>query len=478
MTDSLKEKSGFALFWNFIDKGGQQIIQFIFLMMLVRMLDVADFGLIALLAIFTVIANLLQESGFSAALIRKKDADESDYSSVFYFNIAVSLFIYGLLYFFAPLIATYFNKPILTDLARVIFLSFVFNAFGIIQNVHLQRRMDFRNNAKITFIAGLISGLVAITVAYLGYGVWSLVIQLVVQAFTRSLLLWVVIKWKPSSLFNINKLKGMMSYSVKLLLTSIFNQAAAYTYPLVIGKYFSITQVGYYGQASKLNTIPQSIIADSLQGVTYPLLTKLENAERMQRVFRKIVRISSFICFPVALLLIIAAKPIVEIAFTEKFLESIPILQILAVSGAIYPLYTLSSALLKALGKSGLLLKTEMIRNSILIVSVFISFRFGILGLAAGFTLTQIIAFIIAFFLSGKYISYRLKHVFKDIFPYFSISVCVFLPLYLLENIIENNFLLLTSQVIIGGSSYLLIIKLLGSKVMDDCLKFIRNKKV
>lgn len=477
MSDSLKEKSSSALLWNFIDKGGQQVIQFVFLMVLARLLAVADFGLIALLSIFTIIANILQESGFSAALIRKKDVDESDYSSVFYFNISISILIYLIFYSLAPFIASYYDAPILKNLSRVIFLSFIFNAFSIIQNVHLYRRMDFRSNTKITFIAGLISGVIAIWTAYSGYGVWSLAIQLVLQTFIRSLLLWVFIKWRPSLIFSIDKLKSMMPYSMKLLATSVFNQVAAYIYPLVIGKYFSITQVGYYGQAYKLNTIPQSIIADSLQGVAYPLLTKLDDNERIKRIFRKIIRVTAFICFPVAALIIIAAYPIVEIVLSKNFLGSAPLLQIMAITGAVYPLIVLSGSLLKALGKSGLLLKTEVTRNILLIASVFISFKWGIIGLVIGFSIVYIIAFIISLYFAGKCISYSLKELFKDISPYLGISIAVFSSLYFLHSVMDNNILLLATQTIVGGGAYLLIIKQLGSKVMEDFLEFIRNKK-
>jgi O-antigen/teichoic acid export membrane protein len=478
MPDSLKKKSSSAFFWNFIDKGGQQVIQLGFLMALARLLTEDDFGMLAVLAIFTVVANILQESGFSAALIRKKDAGEADYSSVFYFNIAISLFIYGALFLSAPLIAAYYEQPELTNLSRVIFLSFVFNAFGIIQNVHLQKRMDFRSNTRITLVAGLVAGLVAIEMAYSGYGVWSLVVQLVLQAFIRSSLLWLVIKWRPSLLFSPDKLKNMASYSVNLLATAVFNQVAAYVYPMIIGKYFSMTQAGYYGQANKLNTIPQSIISDSLQGVAYPLLTKLDNEDRLRRIFRKIVRITSFICFPVALLIIITAQPVVELVLSEKYLNSVPILRLLAVSGAVYPLYVLSGTLLKAVGKSGLLLKTEMLRNLLLIGSAFITCRWGILAMVAGFALVYILSFVVSFYFSGREISYRLKDVLKDMFPYMSISLLTFLPLHFFSHFIDNGWLLFASQVIIGGSIYLLAVKLLGSKVMKDCLEFIQNKQI
>ncbi|MDR1808845.1 MAG: lipopolysaccharide biosynthesis protein [Prevotella sp.] len=478
MPESLKEKSGAAFFWNFLDKGGQQAIQLVFLTALARLLTEDDFGMLTVLAIFTAVANILQESGFSAALIRKKDVCEADYSSVFYFNIAISLFIYSLFYFSSPLIAAYYERPELTGLSRVIFLSFVFNAFGIIQNVHLYRRMDFRSNTGITLTAGLISGIAAILMAYSGYGVWSLAVQAVLQPFIRSLLLWIVIKWRPSLLFSYDRLKSMATYSFKLLATSIFNQATAYVYPMIIGKSFSMKQVGYYGQANKLNTIPQSIISESIQGVAYPLLTQLDNEERLRRIFRRFVRMASFICFPVAMLLIITAQPVVEIVLSEKFLRSAPILQLLAVSGAAYPLYVLSGALMKAIGKSGLLLKSDLIRNALLIASALITCRLGILAMVVGYSAVYIFSLAVSFYFSGKEISYRLSSVFGDMFPYIAISLLVFLPLYFLRYAIDNNWLLLTLQVIIGSSGYLSAVKLLGSRVMEDCWQFVKNKRI
>ncbi len=477
MNDSLKHKTSTSLFWNFIDKGGQQLIQLIFWFILLRMLEPSDFGLVALLAIFPIVANILQESGFTSALIRKKDADNTDYNSVFFFNTGTSIFLYIIFFFFAPAIATYYEVPALTDLSRVIFLTFIFNGFGLIQNAHLIKRMDFKTNTKITLIAGVISGCIAIFAAYSGYGVWSLVIQQVIHAFLRNLFLWIFIGWRPSATFSFDRLKTMIPYSFKLLATSIMNQVSAYIYPLIIGKYFSIAQVGYYSQAEKLNRLPQSIMSESIKGVAFPVMTKVDGSERIKRIFRKIVRVTSFVCFPIAAFIIIAAKPVVVLLLTDTYLQSIPILQILAICGVVFPLSGLTSSLLQVTGQSGKIFKIEAIRNILTISAIFITIYFGILWMVTGMAISYTIAFFAAYYISGKTIGYSLGEVLKDISPYLFIAIITFTPLYFLHFYISNNFILLSIQLITGSGIYVLACKFLGSKVIEDCIDFIKSKK-
>lgn len=476
MSDSLKEKTGSALFWNFIDKGGQQIIQFGFMYVLLRLLSPEEFGQVGVLAIFTAIANLLQESGFSSALIRKTEADEKDYSSIFYFNVSIGIFIYILLFFFAPVIANYYETPILTNVSRVLFLSFLFNSFGIIQNVHLIKKMDFKSNARITFIAGLASGIVSIAMAFQGLGVWSLAIQPVLQALIRSLLLWYYVQWYPKAGFVFQRIKAMFSYSVKLLLTSLFNQIAGNIYSIVIGKHFSLSQVGYYTQANKLNYIPQAIISTSVQGVAYPLLTKVEENIRKKKIFRKIVRITAFIAFPVSLLIITSAHPFIILAFSDKWAAAIPLLQVLAIGASVYPLYSLISSLLQSVGKSGLLLKIEIARNILSLASIFISINYGVIGLVWGVSIVSVIAFGWGFYFSGKCIEYNLKEVAKDICPYLVIAIASFLPIYFIVSNIDSLLIKLLVQIIVSSTIYLLIVKWMGSKVLEDCIDFLKNK--
>ena len=477
MSDQLKEKTSSALFWSFIDKGGQQVIQLVFMIVLARLLEPEEIGFITVLTIFTTVANLLQESGFSLALIRKKDADETDYSTVFYFNIFTSIVLYAILFACAPLISSFYRIPILTGLSRFMFLAFVFNSFSIIQNVHLVRKMDFRTNAQITFTSWIISGMVAVVMAFNGYGAWSLAAQLVLQSFIRSPLLWFYVKWRPRTGFVLARLKAIFPYSFNLLLTWVFNQIASNLYPMIIGKCFSMSQAGYYGQAYKLIYIPQSIISSSLQGVAYPVLTKIEEQERMKRIFRKIIRVTSFISFPILSLMVIAAEPIISIVLSDKWLPAAPLLQILAIGAVIYPMHCIFNSLAQALGKSSIILKVEVFRNIISVLLIFASINYGIHMMTLGMSLSAIIGFTAAFLLNKKSISYSLTEILKDILPYSAISVCIFLPLYFLKAYIDNNFLLLGVQTIAGFGLYLLAVKVLGSKVFEESVEFLKNKK-
>jgi O-antigen/teichoic acid export membrane protein len=477
MADSLKRKTGLALFWSFVDKGGQQVIQFVFVYILARLVIKEEFGLVAVLAIFTAIANILQESGFSSALIRKKEVQPQEYASVFYFNISVSLCLYIIFFFCAPLISSFYGQPVLTNLSRFIFLAFVFNSFGIIQNVHLIKSLNFKTNTRITLLAGVISGLIAIALAYNGFGVWSLAAQQVMQSFIRSLLLWIFVKWRPATGFSFIHIKEMSSFSLKLLLTSLLNQICANIFPLIIGKKFSFAQVASYGQGTKLNGIPQSIISDGIKSVAYPLLSNIgEDNQRGKKIYRKIIRITAFISFPVAMLLITIARPIIAIYLPAEWSDVTPILQILAIGGAFYPLYVLISSLLQYKGRSGLLLKIEIFRNILLLLSILLTIRYGILGLVAGISLVNIVSFFAGIYISGKTITYTLKEVLMDITPYMGIALVAFLPFLFLHKIgIENIYLLLLIPLIAGSCLYLLIVKILGSVIIQETIDFLKQ---
>lgn len=476
MSESLKHKTGLALFWSFIDKGGQQLIQLIFWFVLMKMLTPDEFGQFGVLAVFTVVATILQESGFFSALVRKKDVDEKDYSSVFYFNITVSFVLYLTLFFTAPLIVEYFKYPQLTGLSRFLFLAFVLNAFGVIQNVHLTRRLDFKTNAKISFTASLLSGIVAVIVAFNGYGIWSLAIQVVLQGFIRVVLLWLLVRWYPTTGFFFDRIRQMFSYSSSLLINSLFYQLSSRIYTWVIGKSFSMADVGYYEQASKLNNIPQSLIGGSLQTVGFSVLSKLDTEEKVKSIFRKFLRISVFVSFPVAMQIIVSAESIVSVV-SDRWEPIIPYLQLLAVGWGVYPSLYLINALLQAVGKANLLLKIEMTKSILYLVALPVTLQFGVMGLVIGYSAVNIITFIYGYYFAGRCISFTMKEVVKDVLPYLILSIIVFTPLLLLNGLIVSPFLLLAIQVIIGWGVYLGLIKLLGSKVLDDFVEFIKMKR-
>lgn len=476
MTDSLKRKTGVALFWSFIDKGGQQIITLVFFYILVRLISKEDIGTVNLLAIFTIISGMLQESGYSSALIRKKEVHPEEYTSVFYFNIVISLSLYTILFFCAPVISWFYEKPVLTDLARFVFLAFVFNAFAIIQNVNLVREMNFKLNTRITLVAWCVSGLIAILMAYNGYGIWSMAAQQVLQSFIRSSLLWIFVKWRPSGKFVFLHIKKMSSYSINLLISGLFGQICNNISPLIIGKKFSIPQVASYSQGLKLTNIPQSVISDGMRSVAYPLLSKIgEDDERSKKAYRKVMRITSFISFPVAMLLIVTASPIVSIYLPPEWTDVIPILQVLAIGGAFLPHFGLISSLLQFKGESKLLLKIEACKNVLILVAIAIGVQFGIQGLVTGLSLVNVLAFFAGIYIAGKRISYSFMEILKDTMPYVFISVVSFAPFVLLYMTkLENVFLLLTIPAIVGSGVYLLIMKVFGSVIMQETIDFVK----
>lgn len=477
MSSSLKQRTGFAIFWSFVDKGGQQLIQLIFSVVLARILLTSEIGTFALLAIFIAVANILQESGFSAALIRKKEPQKEDFSSVFYFNVGVSFIIYFILFFTAPLISWFYENPVLTDLSRVVFLSFLFNAFGIIQNVVLIRNMDFKTNTKITLISGTLAGVVAVVAALNGYGIWSLVLQLVMQTLLRNVFLWIFIKWRPKAGFSFKHLKSMIPYSSKLLATSVMNQICGNLYANIIGKFFNTHQAGVYSQANKLSIIPQSVISDGIRSAAFPALAKTEgDVAYTKRAYRKVVRILAFVSFPIAALIVVVAKPVILLVFTEKWADSIPILQILALGAAFYPLYSSVSTLLQVTGKTDLIFKMEGTRNILALSLIFITIKFGVIGLVLGISFVGAVAFFGGMIFGGRTIEYKVLEIIKDTMPFLLIAFISIFPFWFLESLgVENLFALLLIP-ILGIFAYLGILKLLGSVILDDSIAFFREQ--
>ncbi|MDR2955103.1 MAG: lipopolysaccharide biosynthesis protein [Prevotella sp.] len=479
MAKSLKEQTTSALFWSFMDKGGQQFLQLAFMFILSQLIIPDELGLIAVLVIFSAVANIMQESGFSSALIRKQNADEADYASIFYFNIGISVTIYIILFIAAPWIAAFYKQPVLTGLSRFVFLGFVFNALGIIQNVHLIKKMDFKTNARISILASLISGMVAVAMAYFKYGVWSLAVQQVLQAMLRSLFLWMWVKWYPKEGFQLARIKALYNYSSKLLLNSLFNQIAGNITSMIMGKKFLFSDAGNYSNATKFGYVPQSVIASSLSSVTFPLLNNIgDNQERRNRVFRKIVRVISFVCFPLAAFTFVAADPIVLTFLREKWIGAIPMLRILSVGSSVLPLLYLLTSLLQSLGRSGLLLTMEFTRNLLTVLGIFIASYYGISQMLWVVSIMTVITFFSEYYVTGRIIGYKMFHILKDVLPYAFLAVLSFGPLYFLSVYISNNLLLLVLQGVIGASVYLILLKLAGSKVMDDFLSIIKGKKL
>ena len=420
MSDTLKKRTLNALVWSFIDKCGQQLLYFISGIILANLLTPEDYGKIG----FITLSGILVDSGFGSALIRKKKATETDYSTIFFFNLAISVFFYLILFFAAPLIADFFEIPSLTLIARILFISIIFQGFGLIQQVRLTKHIAFTHLARINIIAILAGSTVAIVYAYRGGGVWALVIQQLLITLLRTILLWVYGHWYPAVVFSPKSIREFLAYSSHLIGTGVLNAVYNNIYPMLIGKGYSTASVGFYTQAHRFQEIPSSLVATIFRSVAFPVLSTInDEPERMIRIFGKYIRTISFFIFPVMVLFIVIAEPLVLVLLSEKWAAAIPFLQRLCIAGAFSPFIILYYDLFNTIGRSDINLKTEIVKKILLTVGIFFCFGKGIIALIwlwVAYTLASLAA---SMWLGQHFTSYRATRFVRDIIPCLLLSV-------------------------------------------------------
>ncbi|MEG1380065.1 MAG: lipopolysaccharide biosynthesis protein [Bacteroidales bacterium] len=480
-TDNLKHKTVKALAWSFVDKFGQQIVYLISGVVLARILTQADYGLTGMLAIFIALSNVLLDSGFGSALVKKQDATRDDINAIFYFNVFVSITLYGLLYFSAPLIAHFYEEPQLILLSRVLFLTILFNAFNLIQNTLLTKSLRFNQLAKINFTALLLSSGIAVGMAVKGYGVWALVAQTVLLSLFKSLLLWGFNSWRPSWGFKLEPLKEAFSFSSKMLLSGVINVVFNNIYSVIIGKFFNKVELGYYQQASKFNDIPSTLISNTFRTVALPVFANVNSDnERLGRVLQKTNKSIAFILFPILFGLLVVSEPLLIGLIGEKWLPSVSIFRILLLSGFFTVFSFIFNELLVAKGKSRTYLRVEMARKVFLILAVAGTFHWGVNGLAFGWVLYSLAGMLLGGYFACKVISYRFGRFFLSIAPYFLLAGIMGASVWSLKLLHWNEYLTMAVQMVAGALIYgagILLFRLeMGEEVMR-IVKKIKKKK-
>ena len=479
MSDTtLKKRTVIGLFWSFLDKFGQKVIFLISSVFLMRLLDISAYGIMGSLLIFTAFSSLLIDSGFGRALLNRKHVNAIEYSTVFYFNLAISTFLYIALIISAPLIAQLFNEPLLIPVSRVLFLSLIFNGLGMIQTVIFTKASDFKTQTKVNTTALAISTAIALVMAWRGYGVWSLVAQNVIYAFFRSLLLWFYSSWRPELLFNITKLKKFFAFSNKLLasgtIAAIFNNI----YPSIIAMFYPMQQVGFYTQAYKYQDTPFSVLSDTFRSVSMLVLSEInQQTERLRRVVVKLMKSISFLSFPIAFILILIAEPLFVTLFGEKWLPSVPYFQILCLGGAVSPFTFILNELFIAKERADFFLSVEIVKRIILIGLIIAFFKQGITGLAVSWVVYMYITLIISLFLSKKLIAYSIWNFIRDIIPYVSLSVVAVLAAYFASLQISNVFLKMLTALSVMGIAYLILCKVFNLEMTTEIKEFIVSKR-
>ena len=455
MPDSLKSKTMHAFFWSFFERAGQQGIQFIISIILARLLLPEQFGLISMLVLFMGLAQSFIDSGFGSALIQKKDATHTDYCTIFYFNVAVGLVSAGLLCLAAPLIASFYKLPQLTSLTRFLSLNIIISSFALIQTTLLIKNVDF----KISIFTSVVSGAVGVALALNGFGVWSLAIQQVCSNVFSTVLLWFSSTWRPSMDFSFTSLREMFSFGSRLLAAGLLNTIFENSYMVVIGKFFSAASLGFYSRALSLQQLSAMNLADMVGRVTFPLFSSIQSEpDRLKIGFKKTLSTIGLINFPVMIGLLVVSKSLVIVLLTEKWLPSVPYLQLLCVVGIMYPLHAINLNLLKALGRSDLFFRLEIIKKILIIGNIAITWRYGIEAMIYGQIVLSIGAYYLNSYYTARLINYSLKEQLLDLLPALGVAIFMGICVYNVQFLLDlSQFLMLVTQVITGLVMYSLL---------------------
>jgi teichuronic acid exporter len=431
MAYPLRSKTFRALSWSFLESIGLQGVRLVIGIVLARLLAPEQFGLIGMLTIFVAVAQSFLDSGFGAALIQKREATPIDTCSIFYFNIVVGLAAAGLLCVWAPWIAAFYHQPILTPLTRALSLTIVINSFGMVQSAILSKQINFKTQTKASLIASVLSGIIGVTLAVMGFGVWSLVVQQIAAAFLGTVLLWLLNDWRPRLIFSFKSLREMFGFGSRLLASGLLNQIFNNIYLLIIGKLFSATDLGFFSRAKALEEIPSQTLSGMVGRVTFPVFSTIQDdPARLKRGLKKALTFLVMVNFPMMIGLAVVARPLVLVLLTEKWSESIPYLQLLCCLGSLYPLQLINLNILQSLRRSDLFLRLEIIKKVLIIISITITCRWGISAMIYGMIAISLISYYLNSYYTGVLIGYPVREQLHDLISYLIMAMLMGIAVY------------------------------------------------
>ncbi|MCO5240647.1 MAG: lipopolysaccharide biosynthesis protein [Chitinophagaceae bacterium] len=434
---SLLKKTISGLFWTFTQQFSVQFINFTIQIILARILLPAEFGLIGMIAIFISVGNSLMDSGMTSSLIRTSNASQKDFSTVFWINLFASISIYIITFICAPLIANFYKQPILTLIIRIYTLSFIIRAFVGVQTTILTKEMNFKLQMSMQIPSVIVGGVIGIVMAYRGFGVWSLVWMNLTQSFLFSTQHWIRTKWYPAFIVDRERLWFHLKFGYKLTMSGLLNTIYDNIYNIIIGKFFSATQLGYYTRAQTLQMFPVTNIATALNKVTYPMFAAIQHDDaRLKIAYKKLMQQVIFWIAPLMVYLAIVAEPLFRFVLTDKWLPAVPYFQLLCFSGILYPLHTYNLNILNVKGRSDLFLKLEIYKKIFISIGIMGALYFGIYGLLIFQLISSLFAFAVNTSYSGKMINYPVKEQIKDILPFIGIAFTVGALLFSLNKFI------------------------------------------
>lgn len=491
MAESLKDKTAKGLFWGGMNNGVQQLLGLAFGIILGRLLDPSDYGMTAMLAVFSVIANELQSSGFKTGLINLKAPTHNDYNAVFWFNILAGAAIYVVLWFCAPLIADYYHQPKLIPLSRYVFLGFVFSSFGMAQSAYLTKQMQIKQIAQCGMTATLSSSIVSVVLAALGFGYWALATQYLMYIAVNTLLLWFFSPWRPTSFtFHLSlftPLKRLFPFSFRIMLSAIFTQLNNNIMNLLLGRYYGETNTGHYNQAYQWSSKCFLLVGNMLKQIDQTVLVGLDDErERQLAVLRKMMRFTAFISFPLLFGLGLVSHEFIVLAIGEKWAFSASLLPYLCLCGAFMPLSTLLTDAVISQHRSDIYLWSTIALGLLQIATMVALWREGIYVMVIAYTLLNILWVFVWHVFVRRLMNYRLLHFLKDILPFALAAAAVMTVTYFVTEFINyslkfiDNYLrlwaMLLSRVVLAAILYYVVMRLSGAVILKEIQAFLRAK--
>lgn len=477
MEGGLKEKTARGLLWGALNSGSTQLLNLIFGIILGRLLTPAEYGIVGVLSIFTLIAGNLQSSGFTQALVNLKAPRNEDYTAVFWFNTLTSFVLYALLFLSAPLIAQFFHQPCLVEVSRFVFLSFVISSFGIAHNAYMTKNMMNRELAIIGAIALLCSGGVATFLAFYGFSYWSLAWQQIIYITVLNIGRYYYTPWRPSWHFTFEPVRKMFGFSVKILITNIINTLSNNILTLLFGRLYPIKAVGDYSQAYKWNTMASAFVANAVGQVAQPVLASVkEEHGRSVRVFRKMLRFTAFLSFPAMFGLAIISNEFILLTIGKRWLDAVPLLQMLCIGGAFIPFYTLYQNVAISNGRSDSYMFCNIAQIVLQLVIIAFFYHLGINTMVMVYTLFTIAWLFVWQWIAHRIIGLRFWEVIKDVMPTQCIALLVMATTYFVTLPLHHLLLLLICRILIATLLYAAIMKVLHVEMMDELLLFIKKR--
>ena len=475
--DNLKEKTAKGIAWGAVNNGATQALNLLFGIVLARKLSEGDYGIVALITIFTLIAGCIQAAGFSQALANLKPPTQRDYNAVAWFNIIAGFSLYIILFLCAPLIAWYFKQPLLTDVSRLAFLAIPISAIGIVPNAKLWIELRNREQTIAGITALIISGNCGVWLAWNGYGYWSLAWQQVIYITVATIIKYYFTRWMPKLPVDFSPIRQMFSFSSKLLLTNILTVISQQVQTFIFGKMLHINVVGQFSQANKWNTMGHSFISNTMAQVAQPVLTNSDNEKgRQQRVFRKMLRFTSLVCFPLMFGLALVAHEFIVVTIGTKWEPCVPLLQILCIGGAFIPLQTLYQNLIISRERSDIYLRLVALQIVLQIIITLSLAKLGVVAMVAGFSALNMLYTACWHFALQRILPLSMLDVLKDTIPFTIIAAIVMVATHYATLTVTNLWLLLLTRIVMAAALYLIAMRLLNVAILKECLQFIRKK--